>query len=518
MDGVLSYKRIRCASYGLLPLAALLVSTLPALPAAAQTPDDAAIRKILQDRVHSERATGLVVRVLDGDAKRVISYGSSGTDRPLDGDTVEIGSITKVFTAALLSDITRRGEVKLDDPISKYLPGNVRAPSRNGRHITLVDLATQTSGLPRLPDTWRRAIRQTPTPTTRSTSCTSFSPDTRSPATSARSTSTRTLASAFSAISSPAAGSSYEQLLTKRILIPLQMPDTAITLSPAMRGRLAAAHDESGAPVSGWDLPALAGAGALRSTVHDMLKILATNLGKGDPAIVAVLSETHGARHATGQPGLEIALAWHVLHPFGGELVCHNGGTGGFHSWIGFASKKRVGAVVLSNSAGDIDDIGIHIVEPRFPLSAPIWPAQVAGLLLGAGILIALLRRRTLRSRWIAAILAACWLFVAMAFHAHRYATITWAAVYFAWAFGAQAALLAWIGIVRGRLPFDSRHDARSRAGLVIFVFALLVEPVVIRSSAVDGTGSGSSARHRTRPRCPLSEYSFSPGSAIAGC
>ena len=71
----------------------------------------------------------------------------------LDGNTVfEIGSITKVFTSTLLADMVARGLVAFDDPVGKYLPTTVKVPSRNGRVITLVDLATQHSGLPRLPD------------------------------------------------------------------------------------------------------------------------------------------------------------------------------------------------------------------------------------------------------------------------------------------------------------------------------------------------------------------------------
>ena len=111
--------------------------------------------------------------------------------------------------------------------------------------------------------------------------------------------------------------------------------------------------------------------------------------------------------------------------------------------------------------------------------NAAIWPAQVAGILLGVGILALLLLRRTSRGRSFAAILAVCWLFVAIAFHAHRYATINWAAVYFAWAFGVEAALLVWIGIVRGQVSFDPPSDGRSRAGLAIFLFALLIEPAL---------------------------------------
>jgi hypothetical protein len=74
----------------------------------------------------------------------------------------------------------------------------------------------------------------------------------------------------------------------------------------------------------------------------------------------------------------------------------------------------------------------------------------------------------------VVAILAACWLFVAVVFHAHRYATLTWTARYFAWGFGLEAALLLWTGVVRGRLIFERRP-----AGLAIFLFALLVQPLI---------------------------------------
>lgn len=70
-------------------------------------------------------------------------------DRALDADTVfEIGSITKVFTALLLADMIVRGEVAADDPVAKFLPDNARVPYFVDRPITLLDLATYTSGLP----------------------------------------------------------------------------------------------------------------------------------------------------------------------------------------------------------------------------------------------------------------------------------------------------------------------------------------------------------------------------------
>jgi hypothetical protein len=111
--------------------------------------------------------------------------------------------------------------------------------------------------------------------------------------------------------------------------------------------------------------------------------------------------------------------------------------------------------------------------------NAAIWPAQIAALVLGLVILALLRRPGAARGRVIAAILSGCWLWIAIAFHARRYATINSAAVYFAAAFGLEAALLLWIGTVRGRLSFERPAGMAGRAGLWIFLFALAIEPLV---------------------------------------
>lgn len=111
--------------------------------------------------------------------------------------------------------------------------------------------------------------------------------------------------------------------------------------------------------------------------------------------------------------------------------------------------------------------------------NAAIWPAQVVAVALGLAVLALLRRAQALQGRLIAAILAACWLWVAIAFHMHRYATINWVAVYFAAAFGFEAAVWIWTGVIRGRLVFERDSDVVGRAGLWIFVFALALQPLV---------------------------------------
>src|ERR1039458_1247992 len=103
-------------------LGAIASSVLVTQARAELAPDDE-IRSILQDRVDNARQSiGIVASSFEAGRQKIVAYGRCGAsnDRPLDGDTVfEIGSITKVFTALLLTEMVTRGEVALDDPASK---------------------------------------------------------------------------------------------------------------------------------------------------------------------------------------------------------------------------------------------------------------------------------------------------------------------------------------------------------------------------------------------------------------
>lgn len=106
-----------------------------------------------------------------------------------------------------------------------------------------------------------------------------------------------------------------------------------------------------------------------------------------------------------------------------------------------------------------------------------IWPAQIAALGVGVATLDLARRSGGRIGRWIAAIVAACWLWVALAFHAARYATLNPAAPAFAWVFGIEAALLLWVGVVRGRLTFRESSSPAERIGLGLAVFAVALMP-----------------------------------------
>ena len=337
------------------------------------------IREILVKRIDQERqAVGIVVGVIAPNGRRVVAHGNlaSGDPRVLDGDTIfEIGSISKVFTALVLAGMVKRKEVALDDPAAKYLPENVKMPERRGKSITLLDLSTHTSGLPRLPSNLRPADPANPYAGYSVDDLYQFLSGYELPRDPGSEFEYSNLGGGLLGhLLASRAETDYESLIGSRITEPLGMTDTGITLSSSMRQRMATGHSMALAPVANWDFPTLAGAGALRSSANDMLTFLEAFLGYKEtplaPAMKAMLEVRRAA--GPGQTKAEIGLGWFIL----GESAWHSGGTGGFRSFVGYDPKARTGVVVLSNTftLAGVDDIGGHVWNPKVPLANPEPP------------------------------------------------------------------------------------------------------------------------------------------------
>ena len=154
---------------------------------------------------------------------------------------------------------------------------------------------------------------------------------------------------------------SYEELVIEKISKPLQMEETKITLDKTMKKNLAIGH-RNGIEVENWDIPTLAGAGAIRSSVHDMLKFLAANLGMNDHPIFAAMQLSHQIRHHKAG-SMRLGLGWHIAEGLEGDILWHNGGTGGYRAFAGFVKETKQGVVVLTNSTEGVDDIGFFLLD-----------------------------------------------------------------------------------------------------------------------------------------------------------
>jgi D-alanyl-D-alanine-carboxypeptidase/D-alanyl-D-alanine-endopeptidase len=345
---------------------------------AAAAPSDAEIRRILAERIDVQKqGVGIVVGVIDPRGRRVVAYGAleKGDRRPLDGDTIfEIGSITKVFTALLAADMAQRGEVKLDDPIQKYLPPSVKIPGRGGKQITLTDLATHTSGLPRMPENFRPKDPGRPYVDYTVDALYSFlsSYELR------RDIGIKYVYSnlGFGLLGlglAQRAGMDYEKLVVTRICDPLGMKSTRATLSESLRQRFAAGHSSDLVTVPEWDIPSLAGAGALRSTANDLLTFLAAMMGYAANPLAAAQETALSVRRPTGAPFMETGLGWDIDTRGGTKIISKGGATAGYNTFIGYSPTTGVGVVALANtSAGEgTTDIGQHLLDARYPLWVP---------------------------------------------------------------------------------------------------------------------------------------------------
>lgn len=413
-------------------------------------------------------AVGLVVGVLAGGERRVFGYGRvrREDDRRPDGDTVyEIASVTKVFTAVLLAEMAHRGEVRLDQPAGELLPPGVTAPTYRGEPFTLAQLSEHTSALPRLPVNLQATVTDEANPYKdyQAHHLYEYLSAARLPFPPGSGEMYSNLGTGLLGhLLGLRAGQPFEGLVAEWVLRPLGMADTAVSLSADQAARMAPGHDEAGKPTSNWDTPALGGAGALRSTVNELLTFLQANLDPAATPLAAALEECQRPRPvrwwrrvpvglpvalalAAGSllvqwavpvpPGstkflalfllpLFVALVWKGFwaavwagvavwlgcllvwgHWFGGRpaatglavvlglaglwagylppprrarlgwqaagpVLWHNGGTGGYASFVGFDRRRRVAVAVLANTARGVDAIGFGLLD-RLPAGPP---------------------------------------------------------------------------------------------------------------------------------------------------
>ncbi len=337
----------------------------PAAAPAQHFPPDDDVRTMLRYLVEDGETPGIVLGLLEADGTtRILSWGSGGPDaRPLGPRSVfEIGSITKVFTGILLADMVERGEVSLSDPVARYLPAGVKVPSRNGREITLLDLATHRSSLPRMPGNLvTDASNPYPLYTMEDMYAFLAQHELRRDIGSQFEYSNMAVALLGEALARRAGGS-WDQVVRERVLEPLGMRMTSGVVAGEMAEWNTQGHDEDGrvAPYRGW--PGLPGMGALRSNAEDLLRFLAANTGPPTSRLERVMRTAHEARAATGQNG-QIGLNWLIQKGGDRTLIMHGGATAGYQTQIAFDPERGVGVVVLTNGAEFDDDLGLDLLR-----------------------------------------------------------------------------------------------------------------------------------------------------------
>ncbi len=336
-----------------------------AVPAPATTTAPT-LQQIVDQRTSTDAGTGILIAHITPSGIDVTASGTSGTARPLDAHTLfEIGSVSKTFTATLLATMVLDGSVKLDDPIAKYVPAGVHVPTHGGKAITLLDLATQHSGLPRLPTN---------------------DPDVAGPQPYATYDDAKMFAflSSYKLPRDPGAGyeysnyavgllgellahrehTTYAALLRKRVLAPLGMTETTVIEAPLHDPRLAQGRNDDGDAVDPWIFRAIAPAGGIVSSLSDMEKYARCQMGTGPLAKACLFAQ----RPRTDLPGGgRIGLIWMTTPRE--RIVNHPGDTSSFHAAVAITANHREAAVVLANGGLGVEDLALHQLLPTLAVA-----------------------------------------------------------------------------------------------------------------------------------------------------
>lgn len=364
----------------------LLLAGLAACAAVTQAPArsvENTLASVVHPLIDQKKCVGVAVGIIHGDAQYAFGYGQvrQHTGQVPDADTLfEIGSITKTFVGTLLAQMVQEGLVRLDDPVLAYLPEGTTVPAYHGREITLLDLATHTSGLPRNPgklwvwndihsiqDLFNPFVTYTPE------RLYAFLAEYQLEGLPGKRHQYSNLgAGLLGHALALRAGLPFEQLVLQRICGPLGLDDTRVTLSADQRARVAPGYLQiadppyfaNPYPSSYKPVPALAGAGTLRSTVRDMLMYLAANMALAETPCVEAMAMAQEPRYVINERQ-RIGLFWQISDPkeFDEPLYHHSGRTGGYYSFVGFLKERRLGVVVLSNGISSVNSAALSILR-----------------------------------------------------------------------------------------------------------------------------------------------------------
>ena len=323
------------------------------------------LKESIRERVDNGTRTSLFVGIIDEGGIDQYYYGNVAKDeKAIDENALfEIGSISKVFTSLILADMVENSDVNLDDSIDKFLPENVQTPTWEGQKITLLDLATHTSGLSVMPNYPPNPNLDKEYEFTKDGMYEYLSDFEMPREIGSQYEYSNTGGSLLGHVLSLQSGKSYEMTLKERVLDKLGMDSTCIHQCDEIQDRFAKPHGALGELVDEVGLDEdMAGAGGIRSSAKDMLVFLSHAMDLEDSELQESFKLTQIPNHQINE-FLSIGLGWHILQQGERTIVWHNGATEGFASFIGFDSGSKEGVIVLTNSQGLVDQIGWDVLN-----------------------------------------------------------------------------------------------------------------------------------------------------------
>ncbi|MEO8842579.1 MAG: serine hydrolase domain-containing protein [Kofleriaceae bacterium] len=349
----------------------------------------AEVTALVKPMIDAEISNSIVVGIYDAGKTEVYGFGKGPDGAPPTGTTLyELGSITQVYTNLMFADAVQRREVALDTNLAELVPPGVTVPTFQNTRITLGMLATHTSGLPKQPPSLIRSGRsQDPYGAYTEDALygdlihTSFDVQ----------PGTQVNVSTFGAgvlgfVLGRKLGGGVRNAVALRVLRPLGLESTFFVVPDGAKGRREVGTNLDLAPVPYWTWDALAGAGGLVSSVRDQLALIDAELdaASGSKQTLRAAMRLSQEEQLPATTGPNEGLGWDLDTE---GRYWHNGGTGGFRSFVGFDPKTRRGVVILSSTAVSLVD---HLASDLYKVMAketvkPFDPPPIEALQQYAG-------------------------------------------------------------------------------------------------------------------------------------
>lgn len=321
---------------------------------------------------------GFIIGVKYRDSVFFYGYGSVSKEIKLvpDENTIfEIGGLTKTFTSSLVSILVEEGKMDYEKPLNDYL--STAEKNEETHQITIDQLLTHTSRLPRMPlefgvkeieennpyahytkqdlmDFYKEYIPLEPKKKKKRKNKNKDN----------YSYSHLNYALAEVAIES-SQNTSFEKLLTDKILVPIKMSDTRVELSENQKKRLAIGYTTSGQSTPPWTFQSFKASEGLKSTAKDLIKFAEAHMGETNSRLTNAFYSTHEGRKATSRnKKVESARGWHVISPKNyHDIILHTGNTNGHRSYLAFVKESETAVVILTNSEHNLYNLGYYILR-----------------------------------------------------------------------------------------------------------------------------------------------------------
>lgn len=361
----------------------VLITLIIAIASGSSSAANAELEKVLKHKVETEKlSVGIAVAIIENGQVSFINVGVANkeTAQEIDQNTLfEIGSVSKVMTSTALATFVDEGTLKLSDPVQNYLPKSVKLPMKNDKAITFESLASHRSGLPRLPSNMQFSNPLNPYVDYTTEMMYEFLNQYTLPREVGESPEYSNLAVGLLGHTlAKIDDMNYEQMLMQRVLKPLKMKDTFVEVPRSALTRRSKGHNGNLETTDYWQLPAMAGAGAVVSDATDMALYLKANMQQNE--LASAIKLTHQPTAEFGNSLTKVGLGWIIQGTADGDVYMHNGQTGGFASFIGFNPTSHKGIVILSNTSILMDEVGYSYLTnslASLKLTTPVKVAEV---------------------------------------------------------------------------------------------------------------------------------------------